>query len=453
MPTSDTLEGREIEDIHDLIEYENENTGLDFKATQYSKDEHAEFLRDVIAMANADRSTDSCIIIGVKDVHGEARQFLGITEQFTDSAGLQQLVLQNIEPDLSVSYEPLEHNGVRLGVIRIQPDPYARPYLMKKDFGGRRGRPLRKGEGLIRKGTHRDRLSQRDLETIYAIRHEQASFSGKLHVAFTGTEGKQSIALRCIGYAPFPSDLAATEIQQILDQRRVERERQEEEKRRRELGENKLGASNLYLANMSTMLAKLETKSLCTGVGVSAPQGFSAMAWGGVPYSKRTDEQLRNNLEKAHETYYDNDYYELYEIRAAKINFKIENRGREYLEDASIRVTVDGHDGGLFVAKDLPEKPDRSPFPIHLPSLNPQPYPTVRSAAGTYVITEPLGDLKHGIPVTSFPTDVRIALCNELAGVEIPFTVELFGRNLPRPIEFVLYGKAVCEEKPAESED
>jgi hypothetical protein len=39
--------------LQDLIEYESENTGLEFKAVQYSKAMHEEFLRDVIAMANA----------------------------------------------------------------------------------------------------------------------------------------------------------------------------------------------------------------------------------------------------------------------------------------------------------------------------------------------------------------------------------------------------------------
>jgi hypothetical protein len=61
-----------------------------------------------MAMANADWPTDRFMIIGVKHIHGEARQFLGIAEQFTDPANLQQLVRQNVEPDLSVSYEPLE---------------------------------------------------------------------------------------------------------------------------------------------------------------------------------------------------------------------------------------------------------------------------------------------------------------------------------------------------------
>ena len=434
-----------------MIDYENENTGLDFKATQYSKDEHGEFLCDVIAMANADWPSERYIIVGVKHVHGEPRQFLGIAGQVTDPANLQQLVRQNVEPDLSVSYEPLDHNGVMLGVIRIQPNRYARPYLMKKDFLRARGLPLRKGDGFVRKGTHKDRLGLQDLETIFAVRHEHTGFTGELYVAFAGTGGKQSIALPCVGHAPLPSDLAATEIGELLDQRRLERERQEEQKRRREEEQNKLAASNPYLANMGKMFAGMEFKSPLAGMDFGALQGLSGFNLGPVPYAKRTDEQLHTDLESVRETYGDDDYYDLYELRAAKVNFEIENRGREYLEDASIRVTIDGHDGRLVVVEDPPEKPNHSPYPIYSPSLQHLSYPTVRSASGIYVVTQPLGDLKHGIPATAFRTDLRIVLSNELAGVEIPLTVELLGRNLPHPIQSLLYVEVVCEDELDES--
>jgi hypothetical protein len=41
-------------ELDDLIKFENENTSVDFKATQYFKPVHEHLVKDLLAMANAD---------------------------------------------------------------------------------------------------------------------------------------------------------------------------------------------------------------------------------------------------------------------------------------------------------------------------------------------------------------------------------------------------------------
>ena len=55
-----------MEELLDLILYENENTRLDFKRDEYKKEDYSSFLKDVISMANAFSTQDRFIIIGLK---------------------------------------------------------------------------------------------------------------------------------------------------------------------------------------------------------------------------------------------------------------------------------------------------------------------------------------------------------------------------------------------------
>jgi|GEM_PF-2420077 len=53
-------------ELIDLIHYENEKTGLDFKAVIYKADKFDDLLKDIMAMANAALEEDRYIVVGVK---------------------------------------------------------------------------------------------------------------------------------------------------------------------------------------------------------------------------------------------------------------------------------------------------------------------------------------------------------------------------------------------------
>ena len=48
--------------LDELVRYENENTDLDFKGTQYMKKQHEALIKDIMSMANADTENDRYII-------------------------------------------------------------------------------------------------------------------------------------------------------------------------------------------------------------------------------------------------------------------------------------------------------------------------------------------------------------------------------------------------------
>jgi hypothetical protein len=53
-------------ELEELIRFENENTGLDFKSGQYPTPAFEALIKDIVAMANAHFTGDRYIVCGVK---------------------------------------------------------------------------------------------------------------------------------------------------------------------------------------------------------------------------------------------------------------------------------------------------------------------------------------------------------------------------------------------------
>ena len=163
-----------IKQFEDLIRYENEGTFLDFKATQYKKEAYVALLKDVLAMANATLPGDKYIIIGVKALADGTREFPGIQEEFVDEATYQQLIHANVEPEITITYCPVQWDGKLLGVFTIKACT-DKPYMMKKAYGSSptdeaASKILRAGEIWIRKGSSQYPVLRRDLDNMLSIK-------------------------------------------------------------------------------------------------------------------------------------------------------------------------------------------------------------------------------------------------------------------------------------------
>lgn len=150
--------------LEDLLEEGYESERLDFKATEYRTEQRENIIKDIMAMANSLCEDDKYIITGVKDRNGTC-EILGIDESFvTDDSNYQQLILDNIEPDVRFSYFTTSYQGKKLGVFHIYGN-IDRPYMLKKKTGS-----LRKGFCLIRKGSQQSEVSRSDLDKMYSGR-------------------------------------------------------------------------------------------------------------------------------------------------------------------------------------------------------------------------------------------------------------------------------------------
>lgn len=195
-------------DLIDLIHYENEKTGLDFKAVIYKADKFDDLLKDIMAMANAALEEDRYIVVGIKHHPSSERVILGV-EEFMDDATYYQLVHSNIEPDIHFEYFHVEVADKKVGVFRIF-NCDNQPYLMKKDT-----KNLRRGDGFIRKGTSQMRLMRSDLDKIFAQRQSADEFTGKIDTVFE-SDGKPCTTLQPWAELVPPSEEAAIRIRAII---------------------------------------------------------------------------------------------------------------------------------------------------------------------------------------------------------------------------------------------
>jgi len=202
-------------ELDDLIKFENENTRLDFKATQYLKPVHEHLLKDLLAMANADVEGDRYIIVGVDYKSDGSRNFLSINgADFVDSATYHQLVRENIEPQIHFDYVRYDFDGHLLGVFRIY-DCNDKPYMMRKDFG-----KLKQGNSFIRKGSHQPPLTRKDLDHI--TDQQKHEFTAAIRIGFDITGIPKELRVPVTGKATLPSDEAAEKIRRILTEREKE---------------------------------------------------------------------------------------------------------------------------------------------------------------------------------------------------------------------------------------
>ena len=382
--------------LDDLIKFENENTRLDFKATQYLKPVHEHFLKDVLAMANADVEGDRYIVVGVDYKPDGSRNYLSInTVDFVDSATYHQLVRENIEPEIHFEYVRYDFEGHLLGVFRIY-DCNDKPYMMRKDFG-----KLKQGNAFIRKGSHQPPLTRKDLDHIRDKQKQE--FTANIKMGFDLAGMPREIAHPAIGELQLPSDQAAEKIREILAERK-----------------KTLPPGDLSFARQLIESGNFPNFSL------GRP----------LPYSHRSSKQLQENLENVKDTYREDDLHLLYEQHASRINLSILNEGETYVEDASIEIRI-LKVNGLRVAPKIYTEPDRSGLfgqpRASLYSVLAMHYPTVKNYKDYIGVFQSVGTLRHGIPERAFQEPLRIVFGRELVGQKLSLECTLRGKQLRTP--------------------
>ncbi len=101
----------------------------DFSSSQKKE----EFLKDILAMANSGFKGKKYIIFGVKEEIA-SKKIVGVSvEQVKDQATYQQIIRENIEPDIEFEMKMFRKDEHDLCCFII--DGSNRPYIIKKSFG------------------------------------------------------------------------------------------------------------------------------------------------------------------------------------------------------------------------------------------------------------------------------------------------------------------------------
>ena len=401
-------------DLIDLIHYENEKTGLDFKAVIYKADKFDDLLKDIMAMANAALEEDRYIVVGIKHHPSSERVILGV-EEFMDDATYYQLVHSNIEPDIHFEYFHVEVADKKVGVFRIF-NCDNQPYLMKKDT-----KNLRRGDGFIRKGTSQMRLMRSDLDKIFAQRQSADEFTGKIDTVFE-SDGKPCTTLQPWAELVPPSEEAAIRIRAIIaDKEAIEAARAA-----------RISAQQSNYPGLSKSILDSFAFSSNLAKGLQLGPGMS------LKYEDRDVSTLKANLAKVRETYEERDLHYLYEQKAHKINILITNTADRYIEDCSVEIRIK-RSFDFVVATTVYEKYQGSSggylsMPIARPASYARlHYPKVKADAEWYTVSGHPGDLKHQLSTAALGVPIRVLLPPDSAGTKLELVLTIFGKNLPKP--------------------
>jgi len=129
----------------------SEGDTLDFKRDQYlfpgaTDEQKSELVKDVIAFANAWKTTDAYIVVGADESPGGRASVVGVTSHLPD-ADVQQLVNAKTNRPVHFEYVPVIVDGLQLGILRVRAEQQ-RPIYLAKAFG-----KLRPNVVYVRRGS------------------------------------------------------------------------------------------------------------------------------------------------------------------------------------------------------------------------------------------------------------------------------------------------------------
>lgn len=393
-----------MDEIEDLILFENENVRLDFKREEYHRDNFTSFLKDIIAMANAITREDRFIIIGLKPTSPEVRGIVGLRNEITDAAIYQQIVYENIEPDLTLDYFPYKLQQNIFGVFKISSCDNP-PYMMKKEFGNGSNK-LHKGDSYIRKGTHQTRLTRSDYDKYLQKSITENSFTGEVEFILETESFQNVLVVKPFEKIKRPSQVKKEKIESILEKKRKEMEQWKS-----------MGIKNSFPSSFTDSMAMT----------------FASISGTGIPYENRSIPTLEDNLNKVEETYFKHDLFEIFEKQANKYNLIIHNIGIQYIVDATIIIKIPKIDGLIISTQIYPDPNEESYLgSFNASSMN---YPDVKQNDQEFIITEHIGNIRHLIATNSFQEPIRIIASDKIELKTFVIKIELYAENILTKIE------------------
>lgn len=149
--------------IDSLVE-EWETTSVEFKRELFvgTADTKAEFIRDILGLANALASGRRWFIVGFDDT---TRTYLGPPDPALAQDRLQQIVDEYIAPHLDIRYTPIDYRLGIVGQLEVRPARTRLPYRVQKDLMGKK-KQIIAGTAYTRHGAHTVPATEVDLEEL-----------------------------------------------------------------------------------------------------------------------------------------------------------------------------------------------------------------------------------------------------------------------------------------------
>ena len=370
------------------------STGVQFRGQAYGAAGARDFLRDVLAMANASVDGARYIVTGAAfDKSGNKQMQKVASDDFTGNPSYQALANEFIEPPIRIKYQPVIVDGVRLGVFEIA-DCQDRPYMMRIDHS----ETLRRGDAYQRVKISPVKLGRRQLQAMFEEKFRESVSAAHVEIGFPGEIIHKNQRIEVCDLSSLPSAIASSKLNQLL--------------------ELKNGVQKRAVASGSTTMVARLTHARLFGTD--------------SPYEDKSEEELLQDLQQIQRQYRDHDNHFLFEERAEKIQLVVYNQGEEAIHDASLAIVMPNH-ADFHVAKSPPRMPRDDKF-VDRSAGEIADYPSVMIAASAIQISCKLGNIEPGDFMDVFDVPLRLCAGMSLQGKRFGLQYSLFARNLRTPV-------------------
>lgn len=370
-----------------LIKNEAADFSLAFRDRVYRRGEQGELLRDVISLANAAVVGRRFLFLGVDDKPGRQRRFPGISARSWKSFCqlIPAFLARAIEPQLRVTLEAVQVDGVLVGVVSLENciDP---PYLLARRISP----AMPAGGGWVRCGIKQRRLLRDHLQRIFEARFRRQEV-GEVAVGFPGKLPRDELVLPVLPLDEMPSSRAAHVVNRMLEAQ---------------------GVSKSVLGRTDSHIARL-VHAQVTGEE--------------IPYRHQGTQTMRALLRKIPLEHAAADKHYEFELRAHPMNLLLNNLSDKTLSDLVLTLKIERVDG-VGIADRIYAAPGEA-HPRHAM------YPKVDAGPRTIAVQVTGLRIPRRTMVEAFFVPLRILLREPAAGQTIRVGYALQGPALERPIQ------------------
>ncbi len=372
-----------------IVQSSTPSTSVQFRKKAYGRSGVQEFLRDVLAMANAAVDGSRYIITGAEVDHkGRKRVFSVDSDDFSGKPAYQSLANDHIEPPLRIRYQPVVVDGERMGVYEIS-DCQDRPYMMRVDFS----ETLRRGDAYARVNNSSVKLGRRQLLALFEKKFRDSLSAVNIEVGFPGSIIHKDHRIKTCNLAKLPSAIASAKLQELIESK-----------------------NRVHVSVANTAVARLTHARL---FGTDSP------------YEDRSTDEIIEEMRQMERQYLHQDNHFLFTEKKTDLQLVVFNQGDEPVHDASLTLLMPNHDA-FHVATQLPRVPKDRGYIERTPAEQAD-YPAVILKDDSIQISMKLDSIPPGEPINIFTLPLRICAGDELQGRRLGIQYMLYAQNLREP--------------------
>jgi hypothetical protein len=361
--------------LEEMIRSGSPATPIQFRAKPYGSEGEREFLRDLLAMANADVKGARLIVVGVDTGASGAERILGVEPaDFNRQPSYVELATRYIHPPIPFSYSPANHGDVQVGIFHLGACTDG-PYVMRADHSAE----LRRGDAWVRLNNESEPLQLPEAKALSPTQSKDCVDPEQMEIGFAGEMTYQQMTLPVCDLSQLPSVLAAGKVRQLLVTQK-----------------EASGTGN------TTMMVRLTHARLFADSD---------------PYQPQAPEALQEQMKMIALRHRADDRQFMFEVHGGELQLRVFNQSSIPLENASITLTLPNL-SGLYVARN-PDDDD---------------YPVIEINDDVAVVTASFGPVPAGSACPAFKKAIKLCAGQILDGQRLLLGYSLMARNLSSPL-------------------